>query len=194
MKRRILSLSLTCAAAAALALPTQVRAQEGALPQSATLARDVNGFRLGMTVEEARQITPLTYIGGDQLEAKAEGFEYNFGVTPRGRIYRVQSTQQLNSFSVDAQFVATLRQRLVAKYGEPTSESSDNFYWALTESVTDNIGQTLPFTTMWMNAYVGGFGGDPTLEVTIVDFRILWADQAAVNRAPREAAEGQIQF
>jgi hypothetical protein len=47
---------------------------------------------------------------------------------------------------------------------------------------------------MWMNAYVGGFGGDPTLEITIIDFRILWADQAVANRVPREGAERQIQF
>jgi hypothetical protein len=60
--------------------------------------------------------------------------------------------------------------------------------------VTDSSGQTLPFTTMWMSAYVGGFGGDPTLEITILDFRILWADQATLNREPREAAEDSVRF
>jgi len=162
--------------------------------KSATVARDVNGFRLGMTVAEARSLAPLEFIGGDQFEAVTEGFEYNFGVTPKGRIYRVQSTQQLNRFAVDRQFITTLGQRLAEKYGEPTSRSGDNFYWALVESITNGAGEPLEFTTMWMSAYVGGFGGDPTLEITILDFRILWADQAAVNREPREAAENQVQF
>lgn len=162
--------------------------------KSATLATDVNGFRLGMTVQAARSLAPLKFIGGDQFEAETGGFSYNFGVTPKGRIYRVQSTQKLNRFVVDRQFVATLGRRLTKKYGEPTSHEGDTFFWELIEPVTNNLGQTLPFRTMWMNASVSGFGSDPTIEITIIDFRILWTDQATVNREPREKAEGTIQF
>ncbi len=171
-----------------------VGAQTQPMARSATLARDVNGFRLGMTVAEARALAPMTFIGGDQFEAATDGFTYNFGVTPKGRIYRVQSTQQLNRFAEDRQFITTLGRRLAEKYGKPTSQSGDVFNWALTEPVTNNLGQTLPFTTMWMTAYVGGSGDEPTLEITMIDFRILWADQAAVNRNPRETAEKRIQF
>ena len=162
--------------------------------KSATLATDINGFRLGMTVQAARSLAPLKFIGGDQFEAETGGFSYNFGVTPKGRIYRVQSTQKLNHFAEDRQFVATLGRRLTTKYGEPTSHEGDSFFWELIEPVTNNSGQTLPFRTMWMNASVGGIGSDKTLEITIIDFRILWADQAVVNRKPREKAESAIQF
>lgn len=194
MNGRFWSLLLSCSALSAFTNPTVASAQEAAAPRSATIARDVNGFRLGMTVAEARRMTALTYIGGDQFEAESKGFSYNFGVTPRGRIYRVQSTQQLGDFTVDRHFIAALEGRLRSKYGQPTSLSGDVFHWALRETVTHDSGQQLPFTTMWMSAYVGGFGARPTLEITIIDFRILWTDQAAVNLGPQEAAANRMKF
>ncbi|MDE2437353.1 MAG: hypothetical protein KGM49_13945 [Sphingomonadales bacterium] len=194
MSNRYWSPIVACVIATCLPFSTAVGAQKQPTVKSATLARDVNGFRLGMTIAEARSLAPLTFIGGDQFEVETAGFTYNFGVTPKGRIYRVQSTQQLNHFVADRQFIATLEQRLIEKYGKPSSHSGDTFHWALTERVTNDSGQTLPFTTMWMSAYIGGFGGDPTLEITIIDFRILWADQAAVNHKPRETAEKRIRF
>lgn len=106
---------------------TTFAAQAAPKVKSATLARDVNGFQLGMTVAEARSLAPLTFIGGDQFEATRNGFTYNFGVTPKGRIYRVQSTQQLGAFASDRQFIATLGRRLAAKYGEPSSQTGDFF-------------------------------------------------------------------
>lgn len=179
---------------ACLSCPMPAGAQTQPPPRSATLARDVNGFRLGMTVAEARSLAPLTFIGGDQFEAVTDEFEYNFGVTPRGRIYRVQSTQRLGHFAIDQQFIATLSRQLSEKYGKPTIQSGDNFRWNLVEPVTDATGQAVPFTTMWMTAHVGGSGNEQTLEITIIDFRILWTDEAAVNREPREAAEKRVQF
>ena len=194
MRKRCWTFSMACVLAAALLTPLPSLAQARSAPRSATLATDVNGFRLGMSVAQARSIAPMTFIGGDQFEARTEGFTYNFGVTPKGRIYRVQSTQQLNGFVVDRQFVATLGQRLAGKYGKPAWQAGDVFHWAITEPVTDKFGETLPYTTMWMNAYIGGFGGDPTLEMTMIDFRILWSDQAAENSPLRRRAEGRIQF
>lgn len=194
MNRQVWGFSLTCAAMLSFANPLAASAQQQPQLLSATLARDVNGFRLGMTVAEARELAPMTYIGGDQYEAEAVGFSYNFGVTPRGRIYRVQSTQQLGEFAIDRHFIADLASRLRSKYGEPTSQSGDVFHWALNELITHDSGQQLPFTTMSMSAYVGGFGRMQTLEISLIDFRILWADQAAVNEKPREAATDRIQF
>lgn len=194
MSKRYWKPMVACFVATCLPFSVPVDAQGPPAPRSATLARDVNGFRLGMTVAEARSLAPITFIGGDQFEAAKDKFTYNFGVTPKGRFYRVQSSQQLNNFIADRQFLAALGRRLAEKYGEPTSRDGDVFSWELIEPVTNNLGQTLPFKTMWMTAYVGGFGGDPTLEITIIDFRILWADEAAVNREPRETAEGRIRF
>ena len=186
--------SAVCTALIPMAGIMACTAQPAIAQKSATQATDVNGFRLGMTVQAARSLAPLTFIGGDQFEAETDGFTYNFGVTPKGRIYRVQSTQKLNRFAEDRQFIATLGRRLTKKYGEPNSHVGDTFFWELIEPVTNNLGQTLPFRTMWMNASVGGFGSDPTLDITIIDFRILWADQANVYREPREKAENTIQF
>ena len=45
-----------------------------------------------------------------------------------------------------------------------------------------------------MTALIGGSGDDRTLDITLIDFRILWADQASVNRAPRTQAEQRLAF
>ncbi len=180
--------------AAVSLFPVSASGQDGDNAASATLARDVNSFRLGMTVEEARNLADLEYIGGDQFEASTEGFDYNFGVTPGGRIYRVQSSQSLGRFSVDRTFVQTLEQRLSSKYGPPHSDYADVFEWELIEDVTSADGTTGPFRTMWMTALIGGSANDRTLDITLIDFRILWADQASKNRAPRSAAEERIAF
>jgi hypothetical protein len=87
-----------------------------------------------------------------------------------------------------------LRQRLTVKYGKPIEQSGDVFSWELIEPITDATGQTVPFRTMWMTAYASGSGSGSTLEITLIDFRILWADQAAVNREPRKEAEDRIKF
>ncbi len=178
----------------ALTNPVNANAQQPGKPRSATLATDVNGFRLGMTVAEARAITPLSFIGGNQFNAETDGFAYNFGVTPRGRIYRIQSTQQLGRFGVDQNFLSALRSRLIAKYGAPVNAVGDSFNWSLIERVADRDGQLLDFKTMWMSAYVGYDEKGKTLEMTLIDFRILWADEAAVNREPSHAAQKRIQF
>lgn len=181
-------------ALAAGTLPVIANGQGESSVGSATVARDVNGFRLGMPIAEARKLAELEYIGGDQFEATADGFQYNFGVTPAGRIYRVQSSQRLGRFSVDRTFVQTLKQKLSAKYGPPISDYADVFTWELIENVTMADGFTGPFRTMWMTAMVGGQETDRTLDITLIDLRVLWEDQITLNRAPRAAAEGRIEF
>jgi hypothetical protein len=195
-RMKMLRRKLTAAALAVCTatLPGAANGQDDNTAPSATVARDVNGFRLGMSVEDARSHADLEYIGGDQFEARTDGFSYNFGVTPNGRIYRVQSSQSLGQFTVDRAFIQTLRQRLSSKYGPPASDYADVFGWELIEDVAMPDGRMTPFRTMWMTALVGGSGHDRTLDITLIDFRILWADQASVNRAPRAAAEERIAF
>ena len=147
-----------------------------------------------MTVAEAREISPMTFIGGDQFETVADGIEYNFGVTPVGRIYRVQSTQRLGQFQVDRSFLETLRSQLSAKYGEPDSAIGDTFHWELIEPVTHRDGQRLQFRTMWMSAYIGHQDRDASLEMTLIDFRILWHDQDTAGLPNRQEAESRIRF
>lgn len=176
------------------ALPALANGQGEPVVRSATVARDINGFHLGMPIAEARKLADLEYIGGDQFEATAEGFQYNFGVTPAGRIYRIQSSQSLGRFSVDRTFVQSLRQKLSAKYGPPISDYADVFSWEIIENVTMPDGNKEPFRTMWMTAMISGQETNRTLDITLIDFRILWADQASVNRTPRAEAEDRIAF
>lgn len=172
-------------------------AQSVAEHRSATLATDINGFRLGMSLAEVNAITPLTPIGGGQFDAIHEGITYNFETTPLRRIFRVQSSQELGNFRVDRNFLVGLRTRLIDKYGRPTgpiSETTQTFFWELIERVRNANGRAVPYKTMWMTAYVSSSGSTASLEMTIIDFRILWEDEAAVNRSPSEEAEGRIRF
>lgn len=162
--------------------------------RSATVARDVNGFQLGMSVAEARSISALEYIGGDQLTTNLDSIRYNFGVTPSGRIYRVQSTQAIGDFEIDRAFISSVRKGLTDKYGEPTTESGANWSWEIVESIADRNGRPFNFRTNWMSAYVGSSGMEKTLEITMIDFRILWADQAKVNDDPRNSAGERLKF
>ena len=158
--------------------------------RSATTARDIGGFALGMHIHKVKAVTPLTWIGGNQFDATYEGRSYNFEVTPKGRIYRITSSQRLGTFEVDYKFTNALASKLSAKYGNPTSRGGDTFSWELIETVKHLNGQVLPFTTMWMSASVGHGGSvdDVSLDMTMLDFRILWQDQAALNRGPGDAA------
>lgn len=174
--------------------PAVSSAQIETLTRSATIARDVNGFHLGMPLTEAQRLAKLEFIGGDQFEATVEDVRYNFGVTSEGRIYRVQSSQSLGQFRVDRSFLETLKHKLSSKYGPPISQSGEVFHWELIENVTTADGKTVPFRTMWMTALVGGFESNRTLDITIIDFRILWADEARANRAPRTTAEDSLKF
>lgn len=164
--------------------------------RSATKARDIGGFRLGMNIREANKIAKVQPIGSDQFETEHEGKSYNFGLTPRGRIYRVQSSQPLGRFAVDHVFTQSLAAKLTEKYGPPGSRTDTTFNWGLVEPVKDVSGTVRPFRTMWLAAHVSGGPGvdEVSLEMTMIDFRILWQDEAELNRAPRDEAATKIDF
>lgn len=182
---------LSIMAVAAHAAPDSLSAAN----RSATLATDVNGFRLGMTMSEIGKLAKLERIGDFQYDAEGKGVNYNFQVTPLGRVFRVTSSQDLGAFQVDQKFLATLKSQLLAKYGKPTGTTGETFEWQLIQPVINKLGQTLPFCTMWMSAYVGGgYSSNPTLEITILDFRILWADETKLNDPARQSAEQRLRF
>ena len=66
--------------------------------------------------------------------------------------------------------------------------------WEIIEPVQYPSGQKLPYRTMWMNAMLSDADGEMTLDMTMLDFRILWADQAALNQVPRQKAEDRMRF
>lgn len=192
--RRQVALVVLWTSSLGMGLPQPVAAQAAA-SKSATLSTEINGFRLGMPIAEANRLLPLSRIpGGDQFEATTAGFSYNFGVTPKGRIYRIQSSQQLGRFEADPAFLTALGKKLTAKYGPPVSSRSGNFKWSLIQYLLNANGKSEAVETMWMSAYLSYDDQGKTLEMTLIDFRILWADKAAVNRKPSGEAAKKLQF
>lgn len=166
---------------------TSLAAGSGQTMRSATKARDIGGFALGMNIRDAAKLSSVTNIGNDQYQSVRDGIVYDFGVTRLGRIYRVDSSQHLGQFRPDAAFMRDLTAKLTAKYGRPLHASFATFNWSLVEPVKRPNGETLPFETNWASAYFDD-GPDVTVHIKLIDFRIMWQDDAALNHAPRNQA------
>jgi hypothetical protein len=161
---------------------------------SATKARDIQGFALGMPIHEALKRVSVTYSQGDQIQGKVGGIDVTFEVCPSGAIYFIDTVQTLGHFIVDKQFLDGLNAKLFAKYGHG-SGTPDDLAWDLTEPVRYTTGEVRPFTTNWMTALVNDDSGDGvSLELKMLDFRICWAGYEKANRDPRNAAAGSIKF
>ena len=186
------------ATALLLAVQLQASAQvpTAPTPVSATKARDIGGYELGMAIGEVRRRMTLAHIAGETFAGTDSDISYEFGFSPRGRIFRIHSVQKLGAFHPDASFARTLSTKLTAKYGAPKSNALPGgpISWETVETVRYPSGQTLPYRTMWMDAMLSDADGETTLDITVLDFRILWADQAADNSAPRQTAEERIRF
>ena len=170
-------------------------ARSGETPKrSATIARDIGGFELGMRIADVRKIVPTEALGNDNFQVTRDGITYDFGVTPLGRIYRVASSQNLGRFKVDATFRNTVSARLTAKYGPTADRSTETWSWELIEPAMRASGQTLPFKTNWASAYLSTGSDGVSLEIKLLDFRILWADEGKLNRGPRERAADAVKL
>jgi hypothetical protein len=155
---------------------------------SATKARDLHDFTLGMPIREAMKRFTLTYAQGDQIQGKLGDVDLTFEVCPSGAIYFIQSTQPLGRFVVDKKFLDALDAKLFAKYGAAHG-TPDNLSWALTEPVRYTTGEVRPFTSNWMSALVMDDSGDGvSLELKMLDFRICWAEREKANQRPRDGA------
>jgi hypothetical protein len=161
---------------------------------SATKSREIGGFALGMPLREAAKLARIEPIGGYQFDTERDGLQFNFEVTPLGRIYRIQSSQRLGRFAEDQAFRSTLLSKLTAKYGAPASVTGSMYHWELVERVRSIDPVPNPFTTMWMTASISDDDGEKSLEMKMIDFRILWADQAQANQPGRAAAENSVKF
>ncbi len=189
---RIILVSASLVTAAGICSPALSQERSKA---SATLARDINGFELGMHLREANRRSTIRLVGGSQFETRLDGIAYYFEVTPAGRIYRISSSQPLGRFGADAKFLAALRTRLEAKYGPAELGAVDPFSWELIEPVRHLNGFVLPFRTMWFSVQLTGAPPDEVgLDMTMIDFRLLWADEADQNQSPREQAERAVRF
>ncbi len=195
MSKRFVKIASVFLLGASLSMPMAAIAQGISMQKSATLARDVNGFHLGMTIEEARYFSPIIHNGGEYYKTTKDEIEYHFGVTPKGRIYRIESTQKLGYFTVDQQFLTTLKRQLTEKYGPPSLVAGTVFWWSLIEPVSDKFGENTRINTMLATASITGVDTDNhDLEIFMLDRRILWSDELFINKGQRESAENKIQF
>lgn len=181
---RLLPFALAIALAGAPGVGFAENGQVSVAPmRSATKARDIGGFELGMSIRDAAKLAPLERISDDNYQATKDGIEYDFGVTRLGHIYRVASIQNLGKFVLDDVFRRSLLTKLSAKYGWPQTTSVETFKWSLIESVKRTGEQALPFETNWASAYLDDGEDGVTLHVKLLDFRVRWKDDAQLNQA-----------
>jgi hypothetical protein len=154
---------------------------------SATKARDIHDFALGMNIREAMKRFHPTYTQGNQIQGKIGDVDLTFEVCPSGAIYFIQSTQPLGHFMVDKKFLDALDAKLFAKYGQGHG-TPDNISWSLTEPVRYTTGEVQPFTSNWMTALVMDYSDGVSLELKMLDFRICWSEAEKLNQRPRDAA------
>lgn len=192
--RPIVSLALS-----ALLFPAVVSAQTplpvDPVTRSATKARDVNGVELGMMVADATRQMTVNYVQGELVQAVRDGIAYDFGVCPSGKIYRIQSSQELGNFVADEVFMDRLESQLVTKFGPATYGRSGNWSWELVEPVKHADGFMQNFKTNWVSVLVSESSTSPVvLDITMIDFRICWADNIIANQGPRDRASDAVSF
>lgn len=163
---------------------------------SATSARDVNGISLGMHIDEARQIAPLSHVAGETFAGRSNGIAFEVGLTPLGRIFRVQSEQSLGRFQIDRRFVESLSLRLLKKYGQPEDNGLPigPMIWNLVENVQHADGSWRPFNVMWASATLSTGNDANMLSIKLLDFRVLWTDEKRLNEVPRNGAIDSIRL
>jgi hypothetical protein len=161
---------------------------------SATRARDIQGFSLGMPIREAVKRMTVTFSQGDQVQGKLGDIDVTLEYCPSGAVSFIETSQPLGHFIVDKAFLDTLDTKLFAKYGRGEG-TADNLEWDLVEPVRYTTGEVRPFNTNWMSALVSEDSGDGvTLDLKMLDFRICWADYEKANRKPRSAAGEAIKL
>jgi hypothetical protein len=160
---------------------------------SATKARDIQGFALGMPIREAMKRVTLTYSQDNQIQGKVGDTEITFEVCPSGSIYFIETSQPLGRFMVDKAFLTSLNAKLFAKYGR-TDGTPDNLEWDLVEPVRYTTGEIRPFKTNWMSALVNADSDGVSLDLKMIDFRICWSDYERANKKPSGAAGNAVKL
>ena len=187
-----LSIAVLCVAPPAIANEPMAPVNEG---KSATIARDINGFVLGMPVKDAIQRVKITDEWGDFVKAELDGIEYEFAFCPSGEIYRIESRQVLGNFIPDKAFTDELNAKLLTKYGPSASGTPDSLSWDLVEPVRYSDGNVSLFKTNWFYVMLSGGFGDPiSLDMKMLDFRICWKDKVQRNQRPRDEASDKVVF
>ena len=124
------------------------------------------------------------------------GVNYEFGFTALGRVYRIESVQPLGRFAPDERFTQSLNTQLIQKYGHPESNQLPvgPASWGLVEQVSLEGEPQHPFRTMWFYAMLSSEERGVSLNMKMLDFRVLWADAKRLNSQPRNEAIGRLRF
>lgn len=174
----------------------------GAQPQinrQELLARDINGFALDMTIPQVQALArqQLRSLGRGQFKVTTGGIEYDFGFSVLGHLYRIDSKQILGQFLPDAAFAQNLTRKLTAKFGPPLYNQLPDgpASWEYLEQYRDINGTILSRVTVSLSALLLD---DPSegvsLNMKLMDFRIMRRDISRANASPRSRAEDQTSF
>ncbi|MGA2654036.1 MAG: hypothetical protein ABSF28_26240 [Terracidiphilus sp.] len=149
--------------------------------QTGLLAHDLSGFTLDMTVDQVTAVAakPLTQIAAGHYQVTVLGTDYDFGFTPLGHLYRIDSRQQLGLFTPDPAFAPTLSERLIKKFGQPLSNQliTGPAMWMFEEPYAGPKGEKLTRETESLTVLVTGGKDEPvTVEMQLVAPRILRRD------------------
>ena len=147
-----------------------------------------------MHIRDIQNKSTMKRIAWDDYQTTKDGVDYDLGLTRLGHVYRLTSSQRLGNFAIDDTFLQSLTAKLTAKYGPPIEASAGLFRWSLIEPVKRTGGATLPFETNRAYANVEGGPDGVTLKIDMIDYRIMWRDEAELNRAPRNAASRKFVF
>ncbi len=151
-----------------------------------------------MSIKEVASRITLRPLGNGDFQASGGGTTYGFGFTPLGRLYRIDSAQPLGRFVPDHATARELTARLTAKFGEPNQNQLPGGPAAWTRYMTmpspDGRRQEARQAQTLSVMFQGGRSAQVELWIKLVDFSILWEDNARINASPKTRAEDAIRF
>ena len=161
-------------------------------------AHDINGIALGMSIPQLNEIFDgkLTRVSDDHFEGQKDGVSYDIGISVLGRVYRIDSSQELGRFEPDAAIAKALTDKLVAKYGAPEFNQLPGgiISWDYIEKVSEGSTHYARFTEQLTASFVEHYQAPTTIDIHLIDFRIMRIDQARQNAGPSAIASAKIQF
>ena len=167
--------------------------QAGFAFQSATKARDIDGIRLGMTIDELSKRMKLTPVGTGQFAGTIGDVRYAIAATPLGRVFRVATMQSLGHATLNADFNQRLNAKLVAKYGAPANGIGGR-YWDLVETIRGADGRFRRTVSNSFSVNLVENAEGFALTMTMLDSRYLRTDQAKAEGTTSEIAFADASF
>jgi hypothetical protein len=152
-----------------------------------------------MSVKEVQEHAghPLQSLGGGDFAVSVEGIDYGFGFSILGHLYRIDAKQPLGRFIPDATFGKRLTEKLAAKYGPPRENQLPNgpASWEFLEPYQIGPGLTANLTALSLSAMLmSGYNQPVSLNLKLMDFRIIRRDRAIANSNPESRAERATRF